>query len=58
MYYQSTFNRLLKPVPEDCRVIYPDVILTVHIHRGVKTGTMNKEDESSRYVQVMLYCQT
>ncbi|XP_045216380.2 snRNA-activating protein complex subunit 3-like [Mercenaria mercenaria] len=50
MYDPGPDGSKLKDIPEDCRVIYPDVVLTVHIHRPSKVKMAKKlYEEQGKY---------
>ncbi|WAR00236.1 SNPC3-like protein [Mya arenaria] len=52
VHYNNAITNIVKTVPEDCRVIYPDVILTVNIHRGVKTFLQDRDEDHPKTDQL------
>ncbi|KAH3837012.1 snRNA-activating protein complex subunit 3-like [Dreissena polymorpha] len=47
-----------RDVPEECQVIYPDVVITAHIHRGVKTFIKEREEEAHGKLEQLLLTNT
>lgn len=43
----------IKPIPEDCQVIYPDVIIHVRVYRGATVSAHRKPDDyNAKFEQV------